>query len=143
MKEPLWNGKKAVIYAEAKLGELLKGMPPRAPIGFAQGNRMSLPPGISKRTSHQAQTIAANPEAVEDAISRAIERGLCCSLCKFFRGRCRTTALFLSHNCETRTKLEQELTMNYGGLRGFGLKGLSVILSIRQLQGRFLGVAPC
>lgn len=62
----------AVIYAEAKLGELLKGMPPRAPIGFAQGNRMSLPPGISKRTSHQAQTIASNPAIVEEAISRAI-----------------------------------------------------------------------
>lgn len=65
----------AVIYAEAKLGELLKGMPPRAPIGFAQGNRMSLPPGISKRISHQAQTIAANPAAVETEIAQAISNG--------------------------------------------------------------------
>jgi hypothetical protein len=61
----------SVIYAEAKLGELLKAIPPKPTIGFSEGNRISLPPGISKAISHQAQTIANNPEKVEQAIARA------------------------------------------------------------------------
>ena len=66
---------KVVIYAEAKLGELLKANPP----GFTKKNsgkisQNPLPKGISKRTSHQAQTIAANPAAVETAIAQAISK---------------------------------------------------------------------
>jgi len=53
----------AVIYAEAKLGELLKAIPkPKfdKPVnGSLRGTTETLPPGVSKRTSHQAQTIAA------------------------------------------------------------------------------------
>jgi len=59
----------AVIYAEAKLGELLAAIPNKpkpdgSPRGTFGGSEKSLPTGISKRTSHQAQTIAANPEKV-------------------------------------------------------------------------------
>lgn len=64
----------AVIYAEAKLGELLKATPQKPPIGFSEGNRMSLPPGIDKRLSHQAQTIANNSDKVEKIIAKAIEQ---------------------------------------------------------------------
>ena len=66
---------KIVIYAEAKLGELLKAMPPkRDKQGSSKRTSLpTLPPNISKRTSHQAQTIAANPQAVEAAIQEAIK----------------------------------------------------------------------
>lgn len=65
----------AVIYAEARLGELLKSNPP----GFTKDNsgkvyQKPLPQGISKATSHQAQTIAANPEKVERIIAEAREQ---------------------------------------------------------------------
>jgi len=66
----------AVIYAEAKLGELLAAIPNKpkpdgSPRGTFGGSEKSLPTGISKRTSHQAQTIAANPEKVEQIIATA------------------------------------------------------------------------
>ena len=62
----------AVIYAEAKLGELLAAIPNKpkpdgSPRGTFGGSEKSLPTGISKRTSHQAQTLAKNPEKVEVA----------------------------------------------------------------------------
>jgi N6-adenosine-specific RNA methylase IME4 len=60
----------AVIYAEAKMGELLKGSSKGT---FKKGGETSLPPGLSKRTSHQARTIADNPRSVETAISQAIK----------------------------------------------------------------------
>lgn len=68
----------AVIYAEAKLGELLRpinpgGLPKRTAGGLMAGAEPSLPPGISKRTSHQAQTLASNPEKVEKIIAKAIQ----------------------------------------------------------------------
>ena len=66
----------AVIYAEARLGELLKGIP-RNIESSGRGTietKPSLPPGINKRTSHQAQTIAANPEKVERIIAEAREQ---------------------------------------------------------------------
>jgi len=53
----------AVIYAEARLGELLKATPREYPLG-SPGQTKTLPNGITKATSHQAQTIAANPEKV-------------------------------------------------------------------------------
>jgi hypothetical protein len=49
----------ALIYAEAKLGELLKGIPNRYDLG-SPGKTKTLPSGINKRLSHQAQTISAN-----------------------------------------------------------------------------------
>jgi phage N-6-adenine-methyltransferase len=60
----------AVIHAEAKLGELLKSSTRGT---FKKGGETSLPSDVTKKTSHQAQTIAANPSIVEEAISRAIE----------------------------------------------------------------------
>lgn len=67
----------AVIYAEAKLGKLLAAIPPKKgktkQYGSSGGTIPSLPPGVSKRTSHQAQTIAKNPEKVRAAINNAIE----------------------------------------------------------------------
>ncbi len=66
-----------MIYAEAKLGELLKGVPkPKFDTsinGSLRGTTETLPAGIDKKTSHQAQTIAANPEKVRAAIDRAIQ----------------------------------------------------------------------
>lgn len=68
----------AVIYAESKLGELLKAIPkPKfdKPInGSLRKTTDTLPTGISKATSHQAQTIASNPQIVEKAIAKAIEK---------------------------------------------------------------------
>ena len=61
----------AVIFAESKLGELLKANEYRG--GNQTSPRRSLPPGVSHKTSHQAQTIASNPEIVEKAIAKAIE----------------------------------------------------------------------
>lgn len=64
----------AVIYAEAKLGELLKATPPQGNnLTSSGGRKASLPAGVSHKTSHQAQTIAANPEKVEKIIAKAIQ----------------------------------------------------------------------
>lgn len=67
---------KAVIHAKAKLGELLAAIPPkRDKQGSSKRTSLpSLPSGISKRTSHQAQAIAANPEKVEAAISQVVRK---------------------------------------------------------------------
>lgn len=50
----------AVIYAEAKLGELLAAIPPKRGKQSSpkRTSLPSLPPGVSKRASHQAQTLA-------------------------------------------------------------------------------------
>lgn len=66
----------AVIYAEEKLGELLKDED-RKYVGSLEGTNVpkqekSLPPGIDKRLSHQAQTIASNKDKVEKIIAQAI-----------------------------------------------------------------------
>jgi len=67
-----------VIYAEARLGELLRDTE-RKPIadgssrGTFGGSAKTLPPGISKQFSHQAQTIAANPDKVERILAEAKE----------------------------------------------------------------------
>lgn len=61
----------AVIFAEAKLGELLKATEYRG--GNQTSPKRSLPSGINHRTSHQAQTIASNPVIVEKAIAQAIQ----------------------------------------------------------------------
>jgi len=45
----------AVIYAEAKLGELIKSSSKGT---FKKGGETFLPTGVSKRASHQAQTLA-------------------------------------------------------------------------------------
>lgn len=67
---------RAVIYAEAKLGELLKAIPPNRDkqSSSKKTSLTSLPPTINKRASHVAQTIAANPGVVEAVIAAAVER---------------------------------------------------------------------
>lgn len=65
----------AVIYAEVNLGKLLAPIPRKyvgSPKKTDKAQLPSLPTGISKRTSHQAQTLAKNPEKVEQAIAKAI-----------------------------------------------------------------------
>ena len=61
------GGIEPVIYAEAKLGELLNTIPLSEKRSSSQKKLVTLPSGISKATSHQAQTIANNPEKVEVA----------------------------------------------------------------------------
>ena len=64
-----------VIYAEARLGEMLAKNPHKY-VSYGRGTiekQKTLPPGVTKRTSHQAQAIAANPEKVEAAIAQAIK----------------------------------------------------------------------
>lgn len=59
-----------VIYAEARLGELLRDNKPlRDKESYSKKTSLpSLPPGISKQFSHQAQTIAKKADAFTPAI---------------------------------------------------------------------------
>ena len=59
----------AVIHAEAKLGQLLK--PLANPTSSRRGTRQ-LPEGINKKTSHRAQTIFDNPDAIEGVRCAAV-----------------------------------------------------------------------
>ena len=54
-----------LLDAEVRLGEILEAIPQTPPIGFSNGNRKSLPPDITKKQSHQAQTLSKNPHIVE------------------------------------------------------------------------------
>ena len=58
----------AVLYAEAKLGELLKGL---ADPTASRDGRRQLPPGITHKQSHYAQLLANNIEIVEKVIREA------------------------------------------------------------------------
>jgi len=61
-----------LLLAEAKLGELLSIIPNKK-ASSGRGTR-SIPLGITKRQSHYAQQLAANPEIIERIISKALER---------------------------------------------------------------------
>ena len=65
------------IGAESKLGEMLAdrtdGSPKRTVGGKFDGREPDLPEGITKKMSHEAQTIAENPEKVEQIIAEAKE----------------------------------------------------------------------
>ena len=65
------------IVAESKLGEMLAdrtdGSPKRTVGGKFDGREPDLPEGITKKMSHEAQTIAENPEKVEQIIAEAKE----------------------------------------------------------------------
>ena len=65
-----------LLDAEMRLGELLKVIEPnREKESSSQRTSLSsLPPGIDKRTSHIAQTLASHPEIVERAKAEARER---------------------------------------------------------------------
>jgi hypothetical protein len=66
-------------HAEAKLGELLKEIPPK-PIadgsgkGTFGGREQSLPEGITKKQSHYAQELAEHPEVIESVIQEAKDK---------------------------------------------------------------------
>jgi len=65
----------ALLDAESKIGELLKDNPPtfqRGKDGKIKGNK-TLPEGITHKQSHFFQTLAANPEIVEQVKAEAIE----------------------------------------------------------------------
>ncbi len=66
-----------LIYAEAKLGELLAAIEPkRIRESSSQSTSLPhLPPGIDKRMSHQAQTLARNLPIVERVVAETKERG--------------------------------------------------------------------
>jgi hypothetical protein len=62
-----------LLDAEAKLGKLLKKIPPKRD-KQSSSNRTSLPslpPGITKKESHKAQTIASNPKIIEQVKEKA------------------------------------------------------------------------
>jgi len=67
----------AMLHAEAKLGELLKNLPPKKPIklsdGSLNGTIGSLPDGITKKQSHHAQTLAEHSDIIEEVIQDAIK----------------------------------------------------------------------
>jgi hypothetical protein len=55
----------AVLYTEAKLGELLK---PLADPTASRAGRRQLPEGITHKQSHEAQQLADNPEETLQSI---------------------------------------------------------------------------
>ena len=62
-----------VLYAEAKLGELLKEVPLTDKRASSAKGTCSLPEGISKKQSHYAQTLADNIDTIEEVILEAHE----------------------------------------------------------------------
>ena len=67
----------ALLYAEAKLGELLKNNETSHGGSFVNkkgGSKKSLPPGISHKQSHFAQTLAEHKDKIEEVIQEARER---------------------------------------------------------------------
>ena len=64
-----------LLQAESRLGEMLagRGSPKRTSDNKLLNGRETLPDGITKKMSHEAQTIAENPEKVEQIIAEAKE----------------------------------------------------------------------
>lgn len=62
-----------LLWAEAKLGELLAGIPSKYDFG-SRGRTKTLPPGITKKQSHFAQKIASHPNIIEQVIQEAIDK---------------------------------------------------------------------
>lgn len=63
----------AVLWAEAKMGELLKAIEPKPmPDGSGKGTfggrEKTFPEGITKKQSHEAQQLADNPEQIREVI---------------------------------------------------------------------------
>ena len=64
----------AVLYAEAKMGEILKNIPIGKRRHTSKGGTIpTLPEGITRKQSHYAQQIAQNPDLVEKTIAEAEE----------------------------------------------------------------------
>ena len=69
---------KNLLAAEAKLGKMLAAAPKQGKTkeyGSTGGTIPTLPPGLTKKESHQAQTIARNPEVVEKVTAQAVVKG--------------------------------------------------------------------
>jgi N6-adenosine-specific RNA methylase IME4 len=66
-----------LLVAEAKLGELLAVEPPKRAKGSSTQvtSLPSLPPGLTKKESHQAQTIFKHPKVVEMVIAQSQIKG--------------------------------------------------------------------
>jgi len=62
-----------LLEAESVLGKMLKSIPDKK--ASSGGGTCSLPNGITKKQSHEAQTIANNPEIVQKVKEEAKERG--------------------------------------------------------------------
>lgn len=61
-----------LLDAEVKLGEILEAIPPQS----SQAGRLpTLPPDVSYKASHQAQTLSKNRDIVEQAKARARDAG--------------------------------------------------------------------
>lgn len=80
-KQKIWEAEQTaeiVLDATTRLGELLAELPKpkfNKPInGSLRGTIESLPPGISKKRSHQAQTLAKNKAIVEQEKAKAKEK---------------------------------------------------------------------
>jgi hypothetical protein len=68
----------ALLWAEAKLGELLKNIPNKYTISSIDGTNRpqrekSLPEGISKKQSHRAQQLYEHKDLIDDVIAEAEE----------------------------------------------------------------------
>ena len=66
----------ALLDAEAKIGEILKNTPKEGKTkeyGNSGGTIPTLPKGITKNQSSQFQTLAENPEIIEQVKAEAIE----------------------------------------------------------------------
>lgn len=64
----------AILWAEAKLGELLKKVSPGMATyksALPRGERARLPEGINFRQSHQARKLADHPEMIKEVIKEA------------------------------------------------------------------------
>jgi hypothetical protein len=67
-----------LLDAEVRMGEMLKGIPKTGrTVGYGSsgGTIPSLPPDITKKQSHVAQTLSRNPNVVEQAKVEAREKG--------------------------------------------------------------------
>lgn len=61
----------AILWAEAKLGELLKKVSPGKETAIPGGNRKKLPEGITGKQSYRARLLADNQEIIEEVIREA------------------------------------------------------------------------
>lgn len=64
----------AILWAEAKLGELVAKMPDFHSSGRGTMKRKTLPEGMSRKESHEAQTLAKHPDEIKETIKEAKEK---------------------------------------------------------------------
>jgi len=64
-----------VLWAYARLGELLRAIPDFHSSGRGTMKRKQLPDGINKKLSHRAQRIAEYKELISQVVAKAVKRG--------------------------------------------------------------------